>query len=937
MTKIVLDDIVSTQNVQKINANFDKIAEELNTKALSRKPEGEPNFLDDNLDLNGYRILNSGAPVAPTDLMRKADVEKLITDGIVIVENTEGVNLGGGLGIYVDKVGKDLRFKSLIAGTNVTLSEDGSSITINTSNPEEGSNTLSVASLKLLPATPKLNTVYDVISLASNGTTGGGHYIWNPTTNKTSHDGSSVIAPEAIAAWDGTTTNLLQLESWTGTGTGCWLLIGSMLSPSALGMEGRTNLSQLPETNFYITNNVGVTDLPTGWLQGRYHLQQIGRTKDSHCTQILTDVGAFGTNGGAVCRQAVRRMRNVGIWSDWFEIVNTNSALYKELTPNVSNIAALKLRAGAFDNQRVFVSEYNAGTDVGGGSFIWNSASTATADDVTIFQVTSVATGRWVRQYEVLTVEMAGAVAGVSDTPAIQRAVDVALFLGSELNWPDGTYLKNANVTNFHSVKHTGKGKLQTGTGGPIWYITPEGVEQNILNVSPSGTVTNDGLTDGNATTIAQAITVLKAVGNKAFDGKWRIQLTAGTHTFNGLRMDDMPLFRNPLEVWGADVALTSTPATIWDGTTSTTPYAMRQDGGVAAVANWHFKNIKFINWMYGSGNSGAILVWAQGNVLCENIHCDNMGTGLWFRHGSVKITHGRIENVDTYGIGVQYGASGNVGDLSGGGVYIRGRTGGSALGVAVGRNTTCYIQGCNIDNTNTHINVTRVSRIRTQGNTYGANFNVACVWNDTNSVWTPDNNSGSPDIYPTLTEAKPAYRCEMGAVHQLIDRLGQRSLHACSDGAIATITTTPQTLLSSLNASMTPFRLPKWFLYSPTFKLEVEIGVNIASGGGGTLTLNGEGNTSSSQLALLTIPNVGATTKGIIKISVVQSAGVSTARYSVEFKAGNILSEMNSTANLNTSTLRTNAEDDLVYRLYWTSNNTNQVEFFNMRTYVEI
>ena len=799
--------------------------------------------------------------------------------------------------------------------------------------------TTHVPYLKLLPTGSNIqtDTVYSVIALSTAVVSGGGHYWWGPTRDKATHDGSSVIAPEAIAAWDGTLTNIAQLEGWTGTGTGCWVLIGSMMSPSSLSMEGRVTLGQLPETNFYLTNSTGVTDLPPGWPQGRYLVQQIGRTKDVYCAQIITDVSLSGTNGGSVARQAIRRMRTTGAWSDWFEILNTNSALYKELTPNVANIAALKLRAGAFDNQRVFVSEYNSGTDVGGGSFVWNSISAAAANDVTVFAVTGVTTGRWVRDWSVLAPEMAGMVGDntTNNDAAIARLIAFAKIDNTPIHWERRRYLTGAsNVADFHSCTHLGTATLNRN--GTVWHITPQGVQTNIINVSTGGNATNDGMTTATPVTISRAFDLLKKYADKAGDGIWRIQFAAGAVTFNGIRMDDMPLFRNPVEVWGADVALTAVPTTIWDGAASTTAYAMRQDGGVAAVANWHFKNIKFINWMYGSGNNGAILVWAQGNVLSENIHCDNMGTGIWTRHGYTRVTHGRIENVDTYGVGIQYGASGNVGNLSGGGVYIRGRVGSEAIGVAVGRNTTCYIQGCDIDHTNTHINVTRLSRIRTQANTYGANYNVCCVWNDTNSVWTPDNNSGYPDIYPTLTEAKPAYRCESGAVHALIDRLGQRSLHACSDGNIATITNTTQTLLSGINSSMTPFRLPKWFLYSPTFRLDVEIGIALNVGAGGTLALHGAGTAASVKLAEIVIPNVTSYTKGLIRISVIQSSGSSTARYSVEFRAADILSEMNNTTSLNTTGLRTNAEDDLVYRLYWTSNNANQVELFNMRTYVE-
>lgn len=47
-------------------------------------------------------------------------------------------NLGGGQGLFASKLGSDLRFKSLVAGTNVTLSADGNTITINATGGSEG-------------------------------------------------------------------------------------------------------------------------------------------------------------------------------------------------------------------------------------------------------------------------------------------------------------------------------------------------------------------------------------------------------------------------------------------------------------------------------------------------------------------------------------------------------------------------------------------------------------------------------------------------------------------------------------------------------------------------------------------------------------------------------------------------------------------------------
>ena len=43
-------------------------------------------------------------------------------------------NLGTGQGVFAQKVGDDLQFKSLLAGTNVTLTADANNITITASN-----------------------------------------------------------------------------------------------------------------------------------------------------------------------------------------------------------------------------------------------------------------------------------------------------------------------------------------------------------------------------------------------------------------------------------------------------------------------------------------------------------------------------------------------------------------------------------------------------------------------------------------------------------------------------------------------------------------------------------------------------------------------------------------------------------------------------------
>jgi len=80
VSKIDLDPITSGYNLSKINANFQKVEDELNNKILYRdSPAGEPNSMSSNLDMNSRAILNAnkissnvlelgGVQVVPTSL-----------------------------------------------------------------------------------------------------------------------------------------------------------------------------------------------------------------------------------------------------------------------------------------------------------------------------------------------------------------------------------------------------------------------------------------------------------------------------------------------------------------------------------------------------------------------------------------------------------------------------------------------------------------------------------------------------------------------------------------------------------------------------------------------------------------------------------------------------------------------------------------------------
>lgn len=80
MSKITINDITSQfASAQAINSRFQQIETALNDKVLWRdNPVGEANELNQDLDLNGFQILNLPAPVNPTDPVRLQDMEEAI-------------------------------------------------------------------------------------------------------------------------------------------------------------------------------------------------------------------------------------------------------------------------------------------------------------------------------------------------------------------------------------------------------------------------------------------------------------------------------------------------------------------------------------------------------------------------------------------------------------------------------------------------------------------------------------------------------------------------------------------------------------------------------------------------------------------------------------------------------------------------------------------
>lgn len=79
---------------QEINSNFTAIEEALE-KQLQREPqEGVNNAMQQELDMNSYRIINLGAPINPSDAARKQDVDDALKPNLeankVLISDNEG-------------------------------------------------------------------------------------------------------------------------------------------------------------------------------------------------------------------------------------------------------------------------------------------------------------------------------------------------------------------------------------------------------------------------------------------------------------------------------------------------------------------------------------------------------------------------------------------------------------------------------------------------------------------------------------------------------------------------------------------------------------------------------------------------------------------------------------------------------------------------------
>lgn len=194
--KITLDSIISGfKSVTKLIANFDSIESELNDKVLYRdNPDGEPNQMNTELDMNSKSLKNLPSPTNDNDAARWIDVKNGVTT-------------------------LDAPLPTLSGNTDRALSTDGASLVFKDGDDLSFTNTAAGATRRTLGA-----KISEIVSVEDFGAVGNG------TTDDLASINSALATGEAISFKAGTVYRVSGLPNFTNAvivANGASLLVDS--------------------------------------------------------------------------------------------------------------------------------------------------------------------------------------------------------------------------------------------------------------------------------------------------------------------------------------------------------------------------------------------------------------------------------------------------------------------------------------------------------------------------------------------------------------------------------------------------------------------------------------------------------------------------------------------------------------------------------------
>ena len=588
----------------------------------------------------------------------------------------------------------------------------------------------------------------------------------------------------------------------------------------------------------------------------------------------------------------------------------------------------------------------------------------------------------------IVSVRDFGATGTGDDTAAIQSAITYCNTNNCDVYFPVGTYTTTASITNLHNVRSTGPGKISRGTD--TWSIEPKNSEINILYCGSAGSNSNDGLSSSTPITIQRAVEILRSVREKGLEGVWRIQLLAGTYTEAGVKLANIPSFKNKIQIWGTEptalepaaliegktyeitvvgdtnwTGIGATQATVGtvfikDNTTATGTTGRAIDKNAVPTSIWnspgdgewafdvhfselaihalynvsnptslgfHLKNIKFQNWT----QQGAVRLYHPGVDLIENIHVSDSRIGIQKSKGIAMIVFGVMSNITSSAAYATDNATLTMIEENGyGTTFDSCKIGFYYTTYSVG--LVAYCKFTDVPSGGAAIYSSSGGRFRQSHNDFTA---VGTVYSQIMNVGGLMNNSStSASTYPDYITGKPFVSLSEGGRNDSIHKGSPVHTHKVSYNSTSTFNIAnsageSSVLLSTKDTSWTPFNFPAWTLFSAGVMLHTEVILTLTAGASGVLGLMRAG---TSSIAKATVTST--TTK----------TGVVTFRTHIPY--GDILStyiESNAfgiyerdTVSANDSAIRDKVDSLLTFRLYWLPQTNPSVEFVSMRTRVE-
>ena len=504
---------------------------------------------------------------------------------------------------------------------------------------------------------------------------------------------------------------------------------------------------------------------------------------------------------------------------------------------------------------------------------------------------------------DVVSIKSFGAIGnGLYNNTAAFSAAIAELPIDANIYLGDGsdTYLLD-NVSNILNSNYTGNAVLLVS--GNSFYIGTGWLDKaNTIYVASSGISTDSGLSPINPTDLTTGFNLIKKYAAINPNINWRLKLAAGTYpNSDSRRFEEFPHTQNAVIIEGAEEeGSTAVPTTIFDGWTVNVFRALRSEG-----LNLIFRNLKMTN-----SSMGLVFIRGSGNIVWgENIHgYDNTGEFYVVRGGFAEFHGGVVDNCE-HGVIFQQ-VYGSVGDS---GIQPAGKfTNNTGVAVQISRGSICYVNRCEFENNDVHIQQSRHSRVRTQSNQFGS-FTTAAIQHETAfCLW--NNNPAELDTFTTIPFGKSPLVQVAGSHVSSTSKSSELSTHLQYIGEAINITGT--TRIEPEN-QLSPFRMPAFWMKSRTAqaRVEYEIALPIAE----TVTIEITGENSTSVLASITL-NPTTFSRALVSFELTGATRPSSTkgRYSAIARGDNInAASFGDTYTLTDSVVTGSSVDEMRYRLY--------------------